>query len=87
MKYSIQWVDATLKENWEELRKSDKNIKYTLDNEASDGWMEFTAEHTFTATNDRNAKNYAQNYEFGWRDIEIWSLYKGNEVIMTEEDL
>lgn len=87
MKYTIQWVDATLKENWKGMNEKGSDIKYIDEYEANDGWIEYTAVHTFEAENDNEAKEYAKTYDFEFRDIEVWSLYKGKVVIMTEENL
>ena len=86
MKYTINWIDATLKENWKKINKS-SDIEYIDEYEANDGWIEYTSVHTFEAENDDKAKEYAKQYEFNYRDIEVWSLMKEDEVIMTEEDL
>lgn len=87
MKYKICWIDSTLKENWKNRQRLD-NVKYTKEADSGDGWIDYEAEHTFWAKSDTEAKEYARNYDFEIRDVEVWSLY--NEVggrLMTEEDL
>lgn len=92
MKYTIEWVYSTLKENYksdEELVRDYKRngVSVTIEGDSGDGWYDLLCIHNFTAESDDKARGYARKYSEDV-DNEVWSLYneKGDR-LMTEEDL
>lgn len=94
MKYQIGWIDATMTEWSKFLSWARVGTNYTLDEaysaeelEDPNVWKDFEAVHEFEADSDSEAIKYAREYDFEGRDIEVFSLVKGDTVIFTEEDL
>ena len=91
MKYYINWVDATLKENWtkEEIKKGirvDDGIFKKIEG-VVDGWIDYEATYCFEAKNDKQAIALVKQFTFEGRNVDVFSLLGDNGVIYTEEEL
>lgn len=91
-KYRVGWVDATAMEHYkdvEELREVLRQEDIKLDDVTDDGdWYDYTASHEFEADDDMAAIEYVRNYEFGYRNVDVFTL-TGIEtgLYFTEEGL
>ena len=89
MKYSIGWIDATLKENWNFFRRYylSQGVELEKEEDQHDGWVDFEATYRFEAENDQEAKKMAKSFIDSDDRIDVFSLSKGDQTIFTEEDL
>jgi hypothetical protein len=94
MKYTIGWLDATLIENYKQEKKFLKHYKdngISVDIIKNDGeWWDYEAFHDFEAKTLDEARKYTEEYvikPFRLDNCEIFSLFHGNKILMTEEDL
>ena len=88
--YSLRWVDATLMEHYKNkkaLVRSHKEQGICLSEITDDGsWYDYLAEHIIRASDDQEAIKYVENYDFGGRDVDSFTLYKNGREVFTEED-
>ncbi len=82
-KYELLWTDFLMFESVLNMLKEHSDIEISSnDNEV----VEIKGKHTFEAESDEKAKEYADEYHFGGYDGVCYDLFKGDELIATEED-
>lgn len=94
--YTLTWSDNTLVENYPDPRELVENhagMGIQLENlyVAPDNWYEYVCVHCFSAEDDDKAKEYVKQYNFGHRDVEVFTLtrvdtYGKEEFYWTEEN-
>lgn len=95
--YTIHWIDATLRDNYQSFDQfkddhTQRGIEVKLGFDPGDWkgleWLDFDAIHHFQAPNDTEAIEYVKQYDFGLRDVEVFTL-RGEEtgLYYTEENL
>lgn len=95
--YTIHWIDATLREHYQSFDQFKDNhkrqgIKVIPEFNPEDweglDWLDYNATHQFKAINDIKAIEYAKQYNFSLRNVEVFTL-RGEEtgLYYTEENL